>query len=300
MSNQFFSLGRRLRGFAEPDTSSFLEGYVEPGLYEMLELRVNFPGPDTDYVHVRTPSVADGSTWLCSRWRNTRYGAVVAAPHAPGVRRNFNDDSAAVEEKAMMEMLLEFIGYEYDLHDARYPRTINSVAGLDLAPPKSNNCCTFVEGLLVNTWAQSNPAFIWTRHRHRQMMVMSLEDPFSPVTAVAEAQMGVLAERPSDPPAPWTIVQGWRRQWEGGHTFLIVDHHPPTDKVLILESNAAFRLNGVGYRGIGELTQDALPPSQWWTIPRVWTWQQVKATYVFLEQAMLAVKGRGMSGIDSL
>lgn len=52
-----------------------------------------------------------------------------------------------------------------------------------------------------------------------------------------------------------------------GHTFLIVDHHGPTDRVLTLESNSYYKLNGVGFRVIGYLQDmEVQPPANWWDI----------------------------------
>jgi hypothetical protein len=122
---------------------------------------------------------------------------------------------------------------------------------------------------------------------------------FSPVTAAVESAMAIPVPSPDAPPHPWTLIQGWRQQWRGGHTFLIVDHHAATDKVLMLESNSAYGLDGVGYREIGTLRDKGItPPAQWWTLPKVWTWRQVCSTYLFHEQAWLKVKDRKLTGLE--
>ncbi|WNZ60899.1 hypothetical protein QEG98_34015 [Myxococcus sp. MxC21-1] len=69
--------------------------------------------------------------------------------------------------------------------------------------------------------------------------------------------------------------------------------HPETDKVLVLESNAGFGLDGVGYRGLGNLRDVGLqPPADWWTWSEVWTWRRICSTYPFRRQAWLKVKAR--------
>jgi hypothetical protein len=76
--------------------------------------------------------------------------------------------------------------------------------------------------------------------------------------------------------------------------------HAPTDKVLILESNTAYGLDGVGYRSIGMLRDKGLkPPVQWWNLPDVWTWRRVCSTYLFRQQAWLKVKDRKLSGLEN-
>ncbi|RKG90433.1 hypothetical protein D7W82_03830 [Corallococcus sp. CA049B] len=58
-------------------------------------------------------------------------------------------------------------------------------------------------------------------------------------------------------------IQEWQGPQCSGYTFLAVDHHAETDKVLVLESNAVVGLDGVGYRGLGSLRDVGLqPPAQ--------------------------------------
>lgn len=51
-------------------------------------------------------------------------------------------------------------------------------------------------------------AFTWDARRHRQMMIASTEDSFSPVTAALESGMALLAPSADVPPHPWTLIQG--------------------------------------------------------------------------------------------
>ncbi|WP_407667498.1 hypothetical protein [Myxococcus dinghuensis] len=81
-------------------------------------------------------------------------------------------------------------------------------------------------------------------------------------------------------------------------TFLVVGFHPETDKVLVLESNAAFWLDGVGYRGLGNLRDVGLQPlADWWTRSEVWTWRRIYSTYPFRRQGWLKVKDRTLSSL---
>jgi hypothetical protein len=195
-------------------------------------------------------------------------------------------------------LLPEFVEFTYDLDEARYPYPLPGV-NVPQAPPQYNNCCTFVEALLVGAWAKTYTDFQWSRERHAQMMILSSDDYFSPVTAVVESGMGVSVADPDVPPHPWTVIQGWRRQWRNGHTFIIVDHHGPTDRVLTLESNSAYKLDGCGFRGIGNLRDTGgSPPGNWWDPPDLWTWERIRATYQYRQQAWLKVKDRSWSGLE--
>ncbi|NVJ26328.1 hypothetical protein HUW62_34410 [Myxococcus sp. AM011] len=291
-------LPARLRGFALPDTSTQPEGYVEAGDYLVLEEKARHPTPDTDYVRLLVPQLRGLDTWVCTRWRTQRYATLVSHERAPAMARLLLDNEPlAVLEERLTTLLGAFLDYRYDVSRAYYPWALPGVR-VQLAPPRLNNCCTFVEALLVKAFSEVHgAAFSWDMRRHRQMMIASTQDYFSPVTAAVESGMALLAPSADVPPHPWTLIQGWRSQWGSGHTFLAVDFHAGTDKVLVLESNAGFGLDGVGYRGFGNLRDVGLQaPAQWWTRSEVWTWRRICSTYPFRRQAYLKVKARTVAG----
>jgi hypothetical protein len=230
-----------------------------------------------------------GEKWICSRWGTVDYATIKDVEVVDARRHKFDDDPLAVPEQKLVTLLEKFHDFQYDRDDAQYPYDLK-----DIYVPRGhefNNCCTFVEALLVKAWELS-PHFQWNVMRHRQMMIMSNEDMFSPVTAAVESGMAVSVPNPDSKPGPWTVVQGWRHKWRGGHTFIIVDHDASTDKVLMLESNSAYKLNGVGLRGIGNLTDTKPnPPKPWNSEDGVWTWAKVRNTYLHRRQAQLRVKG---------
>jgi hypothetical protein len=290
----------RMRGYISPDTTSQFEGYVEPGDYFVLEEKPNFPTPDTDYARLEVPTLGALDTWICVRWRTHQYAQLLdEKTPPPAVRLSFSDEPLAISEDRLTALLPEFLPFHYELDEARYPWKLPGIQ-LPMAPPKVNNCCTFVEALTVKAFSDAHgAAFTWDAGRHRQMMIVSTEDNFSPVTGAIESGMAIPSPSPDAPPHPWTLIQGWRNQWRSGHTYLIVDHHAATDKVLILESNCAYGLDGVGYRGIGMLRDKGVkPPAQWWTLEDVWTWRKVCSTYLFRQQAWLKVKDRKLSGLE--
>jgi hypothetical protein len=289
----------RLKGFVKPSSKSQVEGFLEPGNYIIKDFLENQPpDDDTDYALVLAPALGAGDTWICTRWKNQRYADIVEAPKLVVDHRRFETDDFAISEAALIDRLVAFKNFIYDLDEARYPYKLPGVH-LPQAPPSSNNCCTFVEALLVRAWADAyNRRFRWSSSRHGQMMIFSNDDFFSPVTAVVEEKMAVAVQDPDTPPHPWTLIQGWRRQWRSGHTFLIVDHHGPTDRVLTLESNSSYKLNGVGFRAIGNLRDlEVQPPANWWEIEDLWTWERLCSTYRYRQQASLKVKDHNWSGL---
>ena len=289
----------RLKGFVKPSTKSQVEGFLEPGNYIVENyLKNQPPDDDTDYALVQAPALGAGDTWICTRWKNQHYADIVELPKLEVERRSFQNEDLAVREAALINRLTIFEDFTYDLDEARYPFKLPGVQ-LPQTPPRYNNCCTFVEALLVRAWADEyKRRFRWSSHRHGQMMILSNDDFFSPVTAVVEQKMAIAVQDPDTPPHPWTLIQGWRRQWRSGHTFLIVDHHKPTDRVLTLESNSSYKLNGVGFRSIGNLRDmEDHPPANWWDIKKLWTWERICSTYRYRQQALLKVKDRKWSNL---
>ena len=267
MTERVATLSISLRGFAKADTTSQFEGWLEPGRYVVLEERSR--GHDR-YARLFAPALGAGDTWICTRSRGQDYAKVqdarpVAAPELHAT------DGLTIPESALVETSARFSAFTYDLDEARYPFALAGVT-VPLAPPLTNNCCTFVEALLVGAWQGVHGGFVWSAERHRQMMILSRDDYFSPVTAAVESGMGVAAPEGAAP-RPWTLVQGWREMWNKGHTFLVVAHHEPSDRVLTLESNSSYGLDGVGWREIGNLRDQLSPPEHWWENESLWTWR---------------------------
>lgn len=283
----------QLKGFVSADTASQFEGFLSPGRYVVLEELNHFPDEDTDYARIEAPTLGENDTWICARWKDQRYAILTdvdfesTRPAAPR--------SDAIPESIVVAELAAFLDFRYDRDRARYPKVLPDCI-LPTSPPATNNCCTFVEGLIVAAWQQAHPAFKWTVARHHQMMIMSNDDFFSPTTALVDAGIADAIADVNAPPPPWTVVQGWRFQWRGGHTFIVVDHDPGSDHVLTLESNSAFRLDGVGMRAIGNLRDfGGEPPDLWWERDDLWTWQRICSTYRFRSLAALKVSNPAWS-----
>ncbi len=271
---------KNLNCYSGPDTRLAPLKHLKPGVFEVLDTRRNRA---TEYFQLGgVRGVADGRAWVCSRWKDRVYARL----H----RETTQADLLTVPEEAIVRLLPAFYGYSYVLRNPRYPYPIPHVPNLPLEPPVANNCCTFVEALLVKAWLDTIASgFRWSQKRHGQMMIWSTDDYFSPVTAAVEARMAEKIDDPDAFPEPWTVVQGWRKRWSGGHTFIVLDSHQPSRRILTLESNKAFGMNGPGYRAIGDLDQLPHPGAEWFESPAVWTWAKFRETYPYMELARLAV-----------
>jgi hypothetical protein len=296
---QTATLQRNLPGFVEPDTRSETEGRVPAGTYEVLELLPN-QGDDSndDYARIAIEGLDGDDTWICTRSGSQHYGEISELDREPAVRTGSSDDPNAMPEQALVSRLPDFRDFRYTKTGAQYPFQID---GCDLpqAPPHKNNCCTFVEALVVRAWQDAHTdGLAWSSARHKQMMIIG-DDLFSPVHCLVETGIASAIDDPNASPPPWSIVQGWRSNG-GGHTFLIVDHHAPSDRVLTLESNRGHGLDGVGFRKLGNLRDHAgnRPPTAWWENSKAPTWADICASYAERELAALKVADRSWSGLD--
>lgn len=295
------TLARNLPGFVEPDTRSETEGRVPAGTYAVLELLPQQGDDlDDDYARIAIDGLAGDDTWICTKSGAHRYGEIRELTVESAARDEAANDPDAIPEQAIVSRIPDFRAFRYTRTGARYPFALDGIS-LPQAPPEKNNCCTFVEALVVRAWQDVHAnRFDWTSARHRQMMIIG-DDLFSPVHCLVECGMAV---SPGDAgiasPPPWSIVQGWRSSG-GGHTFLVVDHHAATDRVLTLESNRGYGLDGVGYRKLGNI-RDASgdgPPEDWWQNSDAPTWAEICATYPERELAALKITGRAWSGMDN-
>ncbi|MDM0053034.1 peptidoglycan-binding protein [Variovorax sp. J22R115] len=201
-----------------------------------------------------------------------------------------------VQETEIIKLLASFKGFTYGFASKgqapRYPFDLPGI-GVQLAPPKQNDCSTFVEALLVKAWANVHGrAFVWNMDRHEKMMIQDPDHVYSPVTAVIEASMAKAVSSTTRPPPPWSLVQGWTTLKPlSGHTFLVVAVDPVTSRVLTLESNFTYGMSGPGCRELGDLDSftNLHPGKDWPKDPSLWTWLKFVSTYPYMQLAQLNV-----------
>ena len=197
----------------------------------------------------------------------------------------------AIDEMALVDLLHYFVDQTYSIGNARYPFQLPGVT-VPLTPPMTINNTIFVEALLVRAWSNGlGSGFRWSTKLHMRMMIASTDDYFSPITAIIDSGIGAELPVSEDPPSSWAAVQGWRNKWLGGQTFLILASHEETGRVLTLEENKAHGIDGVGFRGLGNIRdfQDMNPGPEWWRRDGLWTWARLRETYPFMKMARLNV-----------
>lgn len=169
-------------------------------------------------------------------------------------------------QRMLWNLLPAFTGYTYG--SGRYPWALNGVT-LKLAPPKTTNCVCFSEALVVGAKQRLDPSFLWSLAKHNQWMING-SDMFGPITVAIETG---LARPLVGVPEPYTLISSWNLTYTSGHTYIIVDRDPATDRVLMLESNVIEGWSGVGFRGLGKIgVSSAWLPGDWWKTCAVPTW----------------------------
>lgn len=214
----------------------------------------------------------------------------------------------SVRESYLTDRIKDFKGFDYVPQKGglpRFPYQLEDTKKLKLpqAPPKVNDCCSFVESLAVKAWKDARGDEIsWDLEKHNRMMIAKArKDPndwYSPVSEVIDSDMGVEIDAEKLPP-PWTVVQGWKKtsgkkaceagNLTSGHTFFIVDVHEETGRVLTLESTATWRkgevdtiehvkMYGPGFRMLGDIDdfKDFNPGKDWWKDKDLPTWDELK------------------------
>lgn len=272
----YASLSKSLNRFELPDTSSGSSGKVPAGNYPIREYLENHTDSNTDYANIEVPGLGDSDTWICTRWRDNVYANVEKA-------------DMSIDESFLIKLLPYFNDFSFHISEANYPFELSGF-NAPIAPPNTNNCCTFVEALLVKAWENAKPGFSWSWGNHEQMMIFSTENYYSPITCLVNEEMAEAVNDPDQAPHPWSVIQGWNEEKTSGHTFIILDYHPESDRVLTLESNSAYLLNGVGYRMVGNIRDFPRPTQGWWENEKLWTWSKMKSAYRARKQCVLKVK----------
>lgn len=205
-----------------------------------------------------------------------------------------------VPESELTALLPVFARYTYSNGEPRYPWLPPGLSSAFRAPPYQTNCCCFLEALLWGAWSRRHgSAFQWNSQRHGQAVIADASYRYSSVDVYV--QSGIATALPAGaPPLSWCVAQGWRKSGSG-HNFIIVARHRTTDRVLTLEANMAYGLNGVGCRSVGNLRDlpGGRPPARWWEsgAPR---WQDVAGYYdAGLKLAKLGVTGASWAGLPA-
>lgn len=191
----------------------------------------------------------------------------------------------AVTEKKLVALAREFIGYRYG-NEPVYPWPIPGVSGLKYETKNTSsenlqtNCCCFVEAILAQAFREEDPYLRLDNDYHKAFMAIG--DHFGPVHAALELGFADPTPEEEYESSRWLVCQGWNKTWSRGHTFFLVKTEAG-GRVLILESNNAYAVRGVGWRGLGGLDVFPVVPNA----PRWWTWEKIRTKYPHMRAAAI-------------
>jgi len=151
-------------------------------------------------------------------------------------------------------LLKKMLNQQYQLSKAQCPSQPLGVSVKRIGE-ETTNCVLFSAWFLCHMFDRPFTSGQWS-----QWMVSSGEDnyhvpAYGPRVCI---DWGVATTAPSK--GPW-LVQYFTDS--GGHSMIVLCHDAETDKILTLESNSAFKLNGCGWGDIGNLRSVFNPGPSW-------------------------------------
>ena len=127
------------------------------------------------------------------------------------------------------------------------------------------NCTQFTTFLVSQAFKTRWSSDQWARWQNTGLQKKTLNVPnYGPRVAL---DWGVATTAPGRGPF---LIQYFTET--GGHSLIVLVHDPDTDKILTLESNSHFGINGVGWGGIGNL-RDVPNPGPKWQSKTTQTWK---------------------------
>jgi len=194
------------------------------------------------------------------------------------------DERGPVAFQVVADLLPQLIPQRYALHGAQCPSNPPGMTLKNIGDA-TTNCCTMTGWLLG--WAFAGVSF--TSAQWSLWMVSSTDSSQVPIVPNwgprVAIEWGAATTAPGD--GPW-LIQYFTET--GGHSLIVVAYDEETDKILTLESNSAYGLDGCGWGQIGNL-RDVLNPGPDWTNKVTQTWTSRFGSKVALHIARLHITG---------
>ena len=127
------------------------------------------------------------------------------------------------------------------------------------------NCTQFTTFMVSQAFKTKWSSDQWARWQNTGMQKKTLDVPnYGPRVAL---DWGIGTTAPGD--GPW-LIQYFTAT--GGHSLIVLVHDQETDKILTLESNSYYNIDGAGWGGIGNL-RDIPNPGPNWKDKTTQTWK---------------------------
>lgn len=123
----------------------------------------------------------------------------------------------------------------------------------------SINCTQFTTWIVSKAFGALWNKDQWARWQVSSRAAQTNQVPnFGPRVAM---EWGIGSTRPGK--GPWLIQYFTNPKTFAGHSMLVIDHDEATDRILTLEANSVYGLDGVGWAEIGNLRDVPNPGPRW-------------------------------------
>jgi len=170
-----------------------------------------------------------------------------------------------IDFKRLVDLFPEVSKQKYKLTGAQCPSNPPGVS-LQKLGYETSNCVLFTSWIISKAFAGVK----FTKDQWSEWMVANSPPKVLPVPGYGPKvclEWDIATTAPGLGPY---LIQYFTET--GGHSLIVVQHDLKTDKILTLESNKAFKLDGVGWADIGNL-RDIPNPGTKWTKKVTQTWE---------------------------
>lgn len=189
------------------------------------------------------------------------YGLIQDGIAGPETKLALLDEEFGAKESIQMSdfaaLFPEVSDQRYSLKHGQTPSQPNGVRLSSRVVGKETiNCTQFTTWIVSRAFNTRWTSDQWARWQNtgRQKKIAQIPD-YGPRVAL---DWGIATTAPVR--GVW-LVQYFTKT--GGHSLIIVDHDPETDRILTLEANSYYGLDGVGWADIGNLRDIANPGPNW-------------------------------------
>ena len=176
----------------------------------------------------------------------------------------------------------------YTLHGAECPSDPPGVSLKNLGS-STTNCVQFLGYILSTAFNKWHPSVKFSGNQWKLWMCSGDNTANPPIVPNWSPRVMMEWDVGFTSPGPGPILVQYFTE-TSGHNVLVVRHCQETDKILTLEATNVSKLNGAGWREIGNL-RDVLNPGPNWRDHVSQTWESRFGSTVALHQCRLAITG---------
>lgn len=163
----------------------------------------------------------------------------------------------SIEMQDIVALFPQVAQQTYKLAGAQTPVQPNGVRlNASLIGDETINCTQFTTFIVSQAFKTRWTSDKWARWQNTGMQRKTLDVPNYGSRVALDWGIGTTA--PGD--GPW-LIQYFTAT--GGHSLIVLVHDEETDKILTLESNSHYHIDGVGWGGIGNLRDVPNPGADW-------------------------------------